>query len=98
MARLLYEVKEKMNELANYQEMCVFSYSTTHLSKTDKIRFFYALNGRPGEKGIIHHTRTTRLGRAVLLVKKERAEQIKEFLIYWGCEYILRDLLVESKD
>jgi len=82
-------------QLSNYEARVVFCYSTRHLAKKDKIRFFYALNGRPGEKGILQLTGSTRLGRSVLLVKKEFAKELEEFFSYWGCEYISKELWVE---
>lgn len=82
--------------MSRYEERVVFCYSTRHLAKTDKIRFFYALNGRPGGEGILHFTHTKRLGRSVLLAKKEFAREIEAFLEYWKCQYIEKELLVEA--
>ena len=37
----------------SYREMVLFTYSTIHLLKKDKIRFYYALKGRDGKSGIV---------------------------------------------
>jgi hypothetical protein len=73
----------------------LISYSTTHLAKKDKVRFFYALNGRPGGEGILQRTATERIGRAVLSVRPEHLDEIHEFLDYWKCQWVEVTILLQ---
>jgi hypothetical protein len=74
----------------------IFTYSTEHLLKKDKVRFYYALKGRDGKTGIVKRCRIEQLGRTVLLVPEKFASDVDEFLRYWKCEYRQRNVLVEK--
>ena len=64
----------------------LLAYSTEHLLKKDKVRFFYALHGRNTE-GILERTGTIRLGRSVLMIKSKHLSEYREFLSYWKCQW-----------
>ena len=61
----------------SYNEMVLFTYSTKHLLKKDKIRFYYALKGRDGKSGIVKSCDIDHLGRTVLLVPIKFAQEVK---------------------
>lgn len=90
-------MRDVINTLTEYSESVLFSYSTRHLHKTDKIRFFYALTGREGSGGVLKRTGTQRLGRCVLLTSKQQSQEIEEFLKYWKCEYTQRLVFVKKE-
>lgn len=63
----------------------IFTYSIEHLSKSDKVRFYYALKGRDGKSGVVQKWTIEQLGRAVLLVKEEHEKDVRGFLEFWKC-------------
>jgi hypothetical protein len=63
----------------------IFTYSIEHLTKTDKVRFYYALKGRDGKSGVAVKWNIEQLGRAVLLVKDTHEKEVREFLAFWKC-------------
>jgi hypothetical protein len=69
------------------KEAIIYTYSLTHLPKKDKIRFYYALKGRNGKKGIIQRLKIEQLGRTVLLVQANKEKEMDEFLDYWRCKH-----------
>jgi hypothetical protein len=73
----------------------LISYSTEHLPKKDKVRFFYALNGRGGFEGILPRTGTEHLGRAVLMIKDSHMEEFREFLNYWKCKWMELNIVLK---
>lgn len=77
---------EKAKKIGNLKEYMLFSYSTEHLAKKDKVRFFYALNGRT-EKGLIDRTKAKRLGRTVLMAGLKSVPEYKDFFDYWKCRW-----------
>lgn len=77
-------------------ESCIFTYSTKHLEKKDKVRFYYALKGRDGKSGIVKRTCIQHLGRTVLLVPKNSEHEISEFLEYWKCKYTKKEVLLKE--
>lgn len=87
---------EKGVDSTQYSEMVLFTYSTEHLLKKDKIRFYYALKGRDGQSGIVKQYNVDHLGRAVLLVPKEFAKDVDDFLNYWKCEYQTKEVLIKK--
>ncbi len=78
-----------------YVAKVIFTYSTEHLLKKDKVRFYYALKGRDGKTGIVKRCKIEQLGRTVLLVPEKFASEVDDFLRYWKCEYQQRRVLVE---
>ena len=63
----------------NNKEAIIYTYSLIHLPKKDKVRFFYALKGRNGKKGIIERLKIEQLGRCVLLVAVKKESEVDEF-------------------
>ena len=72
----------------------LFAYSTKHLSKTDKIRFYYALKGRDGKSGFVARTSSKHIGKAVLLVPIEFDKDAIDFLNYWKCKFERRKIIL----
>jgi hypothetical protein len=57
------------------------------LSKTDKVRFYYAIKGRDGKSGIVKEWNIDQLGRAVLLVPESHEKDLRDFLTFWKCAF-----------
>lgn len=77
----------------------LFSYSTSHLSKKDKIRFYYALKGRDGKSGFIARTASQHLGRSVILVPINFEKDAEDLLKYWKCKFEKRKVkLLDDQD
>ncbi len=86
----------KVVDQKQYKESVIFTYSTEHLQKKDKVRFYYALKGRDGKQGIVKDCEIEQLGRAVLLVAKEYENHVEEFLKHWECKYSKKQVLVQN--
>ena len=74
------------------QPFVLFSFSTKHLAKKDKVRFFYALKGRNGKQGAVQRYEVEHLGRGVLLVPAVHAAKVSEFLTFWKCAYTQKEV------
>ena len=83
-------------DYSKYVARVIFTYSTEHLLKKDKVRFYYALKGRDGKTGIVKRCKIEQLGRTVLLVPEKSAPEVDDFLKYWKCEFQQRRVLVEK--
>ncbi len=88
--------EDKENSIENYKEALIFTYSTEHLLKKDKVRFYYALKGRDGKSGIIKALNIEHLGRTVLLVSIKYAPEVEDFLKLWKCAYEKKKVFVEK--
>ncbi len=87
---------QKEVEKSSYKEMIIFTYSTEHLLKKDKIRFYYALKGRDGKSGIVKSCNIDHLGRTVLLVPIKFAQEVNEFLELWECKFEKKEVLIKK--
>ncbi|MBD3361808.1 hypothetical protein GF358_03380 [Candidatus Woesearchaeota archaeon] len=88
--------KKKEVDIRNYNPKVIFTYSTEHLPKKDKVRFYYALKGRDGKSGIAKKYKIEQLGRAVLMVNSKFEKPVEEFLSLWNCKFKKRRVLVEK--
>ena len=88
--------KEVLVEGKKYNSMVLFSYSTEHLLKKDKVRFYYALKGRDGKSGIVKSCKIDHLGRTVLLVPVKFASEVDDFLKLWKCKFDKKEVLVNK--
>ncbi len=86
--------KSILVEGKKYNSMVLFSYSTKHLLKKDKVRFYYALKGRDGKSGIVKSYKIDNPGRTVLLVPAKFAKEVEGFLKLWKCKFDKKEVLV----
>ncbi|MEK6959601.1 MAG: hypothetical protein AABX47_00370 [Nanoarchaeota archaeon] len=75
----------------------IFTYAISHLSSSDKVRFYYALKGRKGDAGIVAKLRITQLGKTVLLCDCAHDKLLSEFLASWGCKYSYLPICVREE-
>lgn len=90
-------MEKQVENIENYEHKVIFTYSTEHLLKKDKIRFYYALKGRDGKSGIVVQYKVNHLGRTVLLVPEKFAKDVEEFLTLWKCEFQKLEVLTKHE-
>lgn len=78
------------------KNVLIYTYSTEHLAKKDKVRFYYALKGRDGKSGIVKSLRIEQLGRTVLLVNEKYREDMEQFIRVWNLPYSVRKAFVDK--
>ncbi len=85
---------EKEAIAAEYRPYTLFTYHISHLNKSDKVRFYYALKGRDGKSGVLKSYHVEQLMKTVLLVPPEFSAPMQEFLEYWKCSIESHEVLV----
>ena len=65
----------------------IYVYSSSHLTSTERVKFFYALKGRNRTPGILESTQAIFLAKSVISVSKENANEIEAFLKTWKCKF-----------
>ena len=85
---------ESETSTRDYRPYTLFTYHISHLNKSDKVRFYYALKGRDGKSGVLKTYCVEQLTKTVLLVPPEFSTSIKEFLSYWKCSVESHEVLV----
>jgi predicted nucleotidyltransferase len=72
-------LSEEMNLLGT----AIIIYNVSKIKGSDRIRFYYALNGRDDSKGFASSVGAKRLADNVLLCKYNKIEEIKPFFEQW---------------
>lgn len=75
----------------------LFLYSASHLSQTEKVKFFYALKGRDGAPGALQQTASKFLAKTVVLTPITKAKAMQQFLTKWKCRISKLEVSLESK-
>ncbi len=65
----------------------IYVYNSSHLTPTERVKFFYALKGRNGKPGILDSTQSIFLAKAVISTPKESVTEIEAFLNTWKCKF-----------
>ncbi len=74
----------------------LFSYKTAGLSNNNKVRFFYALNGRRGDNGFLKRTGAEKISNGVILVPIINTDLFSEFLRKWKMEFNIKKILISE--
>lgn len=90
----MIEVSKYIN---NPKPMLIYTYSTEHLQKKDKVRFYYALKGRDGQSGIVKMFKVLHLGRTVLMVDAKYEDDMIQFFKVWNLPYTRRKVLADEE-
>lgn len=80
-----------------FDSLGMFKYSFNHWSKLKKTKFYHALNGRNGGKGMLHMLQGIRLSDNTLLTPLEHIEPMRSFLDFWELDYIYVPLMIPHR-
>lgn len=94
MIRGAERIDAPLTQSARYVGKTLFTFSTSELNKTDRVRFFYGLKGRGSNKGIVEDSNGVHLGPGVVIVPKRYAQAMESFLASFGSEYSRKDIWV----
>ena len=65
----------------------IYIYTSSHLTPTERVKFFYALKGRNGKSGILDSTQSSFLAKSVISVSVTNTKEIEAFLKTWKCKF-----------
>lgn len=81
-------LKDKtLAEQYGYSSVGMFKYYSKGWSKLKKTKYYYALNGRGAQRGIIKELAGIKLADEVVLVPLHKIEAFRSFLEFWRVEY-----------
>ena len=63
----------------NLKEFVLYTYSLAALSKTQKVLFFYALNGRNSRPGLAEKLHLDHIGISVILCSNSSSKELESF-------------------
>ena len=65
--------------MVELKESVLFTYSTKHLDRTEKVKFHYSLKGRNGTPGVLEKANGKHLGSTVLLIPKNNENYVFDY-------------------
>jgi len=89
--------KEFTASKSGFESFGSFIYQTSNLTNAEKTRFYHALNGRRGSKGVCDELKAIKLSDNILAVPLSEVEPAKSFLEYWKIEYTYIPLLIPKR-
>ena len=75
----------------------IYVYSSSHLTSTERVKFFYALKGRNGKPGILDTTQSVFFAKSVLSVLPNQSKEIEQFLKEWDCKFYVKKIKSSNK-
>lgn len=80
-----------------FRSFGMFKYNFSGWDKLKKTKFYYALNGRSGKKGIAETLDCIKLSDSVIIAPVENVEMLREFLDSWKINYIYIPTLIPER-
>jgi|SRR3989344_5496031 len=75
----------------------LFKYNFKDWNKLKKTKFYYAINGRGGKKGIANILGAIKISDSLMIIPLDKIEDFKEFLDTWKIEYIYIPVLIPNR-
>ncbi len=88
---------DKISERYGLSSLGMFKYSFKNWSQLEKTKFYYALNGRGGKKGVLRILNCIKISDNLILAPLEKIEEMKEFLESWEISYAYIPILLPER-
>ena len=80
-----------------YNSVGMFKYHFKGWSKLKRTKYYYALNGRGAQRGILENVSGIKLADGVVLVPLSKIEVFQSFLEFWRIEYMYIPALIPER-
>lgn len=84
-------------EQYGYTSLGMFKCHFDGWSKLQKMKYYYALNGRGAQKGIVEKLGCTKLADSVFLVPLNNIELFRSFLEFWNIDYLYIPTIIPKR-
>lgn len=72
----------------------LYSYSLSHLTKTNRVKAVYLLKGRKGEDGIILSLKGAFIGKGCFMIPEKNNDEIKSVMDKWNIRYQSKKIML----
>jgi predicted nucleotidyltransferase len=86
-----------MGEQYGYAPLGMFKYRFKEWSKLQKTKYYHALNGRNGKKGVAQGLGCVKLSDGIILVPLHNIEEFRSFLKLWKLEFLYIPALIPAR-
>lgn len=84
-------------EQYGYASLGMFKCHFKGWTKLQKTKYYYALNGRDTQKGIVEELRCIKLADSVFLVPLNNIELFRSFLEFWNIDYLYIPTIIPER-
>ena len=86
-----------LHEGLGYISFILFKYELKGFSKSNRMRFYYSLYGRNGQKGILNEINAIKFSDSVLLCPLQNSEMMKEYLNNWKINFVEFPIIIPGR-
>ena len=86
-----------LGEHYGYASLGMFKYQFKDWTKLQKTKYYYALNGRDGKKGIAQELGCVKLSDGIILVPLYNIEEFRSFLESWKINFLYIPTLIPER-
>ena len=86
-----------LGEHYGYASLGMFKYHFKEWTKLQKTKYYYALNGRDGKKGIAQELGCLKLSDGIILVPLQNIEEFRSFLESWKINFLYIPTLIPKR-
>jgi len=90
-------ITKKIGEKIGFASVAFLQYDLKDIKGSLRTRFYYALQGRRGEKGVIERLGAKKFSDALILIDYETIEPLKVFFDQWKIEYRVIPALIPKR-
>jgi predicted nucleotidyltransferase len=80
-----------------FTNLSLFRYELKGFSKTDRMRFYYSLNGRGDKQGILARYYAIKFSESIILCPMENLENLKEYFVQWNIKFEEFPILIPQR-
>ena len=89
--------KKFISDALGYTNFILFNYSLKNLNKSQRMQFYYSLNGRAKRQGILEKNKCYKFSDRIILSPIESSETIKSFLERWNIKYVEFPIIIQKR-
>ena len=87
----------KISDLLGFSSLAFIKYDISNIKGSDRIRFYYALQGRNKSKGFLDEIGAQRFSESVIICDYSIIEKLKSFFDQWKIEYQVIPSLIPKR-
>ncbi len=88
---------KRLADKYGFSSLGMFKYEIKNFNPGKKTKFYYALNGRFGKEGVLKKLECIKISNNLVLTPLFNIEEFKEFLEFWGINYIYIPTLIPKR-
>jgi len=86
-----------LSESIGFSSIAFLKYNLNKIKGSERVKFYYALQGRGTEKGFLNSIKAKKYSETVIICDYQEIEKLKEFLSLWKIEYQLTPALIPKR-